>query len=361
MAGTNAVEHALHAQAASCATVGSPLYAALLEGLLADHRGSGLTAELLDGVSERPVHDAVPLRFLATGHLLALTGRAPRLARHYPSCGGSWHGAGGMDDVLTVDFLDIAAAHRDEFVAGLQRNVQTNEVGRAPVLASGLAWIAARHRLPIDQLEIGSSAGLLSRWDHYAYDTGRANGTLGDPASAVRFGPQWWTTAAPDLSVRPTVVRRRACDISPIDISSESGRATMLSFVWPDQIDRIDRMRAAFSVAATVALHVDAGDAGEWLTTQLAGGPATGAVTVVFHSIVWQYLPTGTRDAVRQALATAGAVATASNPLCWLRMEPVTREHADLRLTTWPGGDEIHLADVGYHGADIRWFAPPPR
>ena len=76
----------------------------------------------------------------------------------------------------------------------------------------------------------------------------------------------------------------------------------------------------------------------------------------MFHSIVWQYLPRPTRHAVRAALRLAGERAASSVPLCWLRMEPATPVHADLRATTWPGGEELVLAHVGYHGADVRWL-----
>ncbi len=355
------VGQALAAQAVSCANAGSPLYGTLLEGLGVDHAAGGITAELLEGVSDRPVHDAIPLRYLATAHRLALSGAAPSLAAQYPSCGGRWSAA----DDLTAAFLGTVAGNRNEFVAGLRRNVQTNEVGRAAVLASGFAWIGARYGLPTDQLEVGSSAGILSRWDHFAYDTG-AN-RCGDPSSALRFDPAWWcdsttdgrSAALPDLAAVRPVVRRRASDISPVDIITEAGRTTMASFVWPDQMARLERLRTAMQIAATSPLDLQRADAGAWLASELANGTAAGAVTVVFHSIVWQYLPTTTRDALSTALMVAGERATERNPLCWLRMEPAAATHADLRVTCWPGGETVHLADVGYHGTDIRWLAPP--
>jgi hypothetical protein len=206
----------------------------------------------------------------------------------------------------------------------------------------------------MDQLEIGSSAGLLSRWEHFAYDTGSSR--CGAPGSPLQFGPEWWSQGEPDLSSDPTVARHRACDIAPIDVSTELGRATMLSFIWPDQLPRIERLRAALSIAEAHPLTVDRADAGDWLTHQLRGGPADGAATVLFHSIVWQYLPSPTQDAVRAALSGAGAHAGRANPLCWLRMEPATATRAELRLTTWPGATEETLAQVGYHGAGIHWL-----
>jgi len=332
--------------------MGSALYGTLLKGLLRDYRSSGVTKSLLDGVTDRPFHHALALRYVATGHLIALEGNAPDLARHYPSCGGTWDGSKHVVD----DFLATVAANEAEFRRGVRRNVQTNEVGRAAVLTSGFSLIAKRHQLPLDLLEIGSSAGLLSLWNHYYYDTGES--TLGDDSSPVRFEPEWWSPPPPDLHDGVVVRSRRGSDISPIDVGLADDRTRMLSFLWPDQDVRIRRMKDALDVASRFPVRIDPMDAGDWLSLRLDDGPAPGAVTVVFHSIVWQYLSINTKDHVRTVLADAGARATSESPLCWLRMEPVDAAHADLRLTTWPGGTEEVLATVGYHGNNIRWLHP---
>jgi hypothetical protein len=60
---------------------------------------------------------------------------------------------------------------------------------------------------------------------------------------------------------------------------------------------------------------------------------------------------------MKAALQQAGEGATADTPLAWLRMEPAGGKHADLRLTSWPGGEEEVLATSGFHGEDIRWGA----
>ncbi len=337
-------------QAAQAERIGSPLYARLLEGLFADYNANGVTAELLEGVSDRPVHDALPLRYLATAHHLALRGEAGDLAQYYGSCGGVWQG-----EDLTPIFLEIVQRERETFARGLRRNVQTNEVGRAAVLASGFALIARRHRPELDVLEIGSSAGLLSRWDRYFYDTGRSR--LGDATSPLQFDASWWTDRVPQLGSDIDVVRRRASDVSPIDVSTHDGRLMMLSFVWPDQSERVERLRAALEVAQQYPLTVESADAGQWLADQFESGLHPDRATVVFHSIVWQYLSEATRTTLRDALFSAGGRATADTPLLWMRMEPATAAFADLRLTTWPGGLEEVLAEVGYHGAGVRWLA----
>jgi len=345
------IEH----QSESCARIGSPLYAALLTGLAGDLLSGGLTAELLEGVSDQPVHDAIPLRYLATAHRLALAGHAPELAAQYPSCGGRWNGS----DITDV-FLSAVALHRGEFVRGVLRNVQTNEVGRAAVLAAGFSAIADRTGLPLRTFELGGSGGLLSHWDRFGFRTGASGGSsTGDPGSTLQFGPEWYESPAPHLHPDIQVVARASVDISPIDVTTAEGRLSMLSFMWPDQLERFTRLHRAIEIACEHPLHVDAADAGTWLAGRLEPPSPSGVATVVFHSIVWQYLPQATKDTVRATLADAGSRTDRERPLHWLRMEPATRDHADLRLTTWTdggAGHEVVLAHVGYHGADVRWL-----
>ena len=84
--------------------------------------------------------------------------------------------------------------------------------------------------------------------------------------------------------------------------------------------------------------------------------PAPGVASVVFHSIVMQYLSAADRRRVASALAEAGSRATGRAPLAWLRMEP-GGEQAEVRLTLWPGGSERLIASAGFHGRPVRWLA----
>jgi hypothetical protein len=323
---------------------GSPLMARLLDAVLGDFDAGGVCAELLGARTERPLRDGVPLRLMGAVHRLVLEGRAPRLAAYYPSVGGGDTGDPGPALLATI------AEHRDAVVEGLGRGVQTNEVGRAAALVGGFAEVARRTGLPLRTLEVGASGGLLLRWDHYGYDTRRA--FLGDPASALQFTGVW-DGEPPDLAVDAFVATRRGCDVAPIDAGTDEGRLTLLSFVWPDQLDRIGRLRAALEVAARQPVAVDVADAGWWAAEQLAVAHP-GVATVLYHSIVLQYLDRASFEGLRGALYSAGEAATDDAPLAWLRMEPAGAV-ADVRLTMWPGGQEEVLATCGYHGQAIRW------
>jgi hypothetical protein len=276
-------------------------------------------------------------------HRIALDGRAPALARHYPSTGGE------PGDTMVADALATMAEHRAEVSVRLTEQVQTNEVARACALVGGFAEVSRRFRRPLALAEIGASAGLLLRWDRYRYDTGAQ--VAGDPDAALVFRGHW--TVAPDLSGLAPVAERGGCDIAPLDASDPNHQLRLLSFVWPDQVSRLERLRTALHGAAGLPVAIERADAGDWLAARLPHRPA-GVATVVYHAIVWQYLPRRSQDAVRSALARHGADARADTPLAWLRMEPAGPV-ADLRLTTWPGGHEEVLGTSGYHGTDVVW------
>ncbi|HET9602307.1 MAG TPA: DUF2332 domain-containing protein, partial [Acidimicrobiales bacterium] len=275
-----------------------------------------------------------------------LDGRAAELAQFYPSAGGLAAGD------PTPAFLAAVATHRPEVEDGLARGVQTNEVGRAAVLVAGFALVARRTGLPLRLREVGSSAGLLLRWERYRYVAGAVE--IGDPASPLVFDDVW-IDGPPDLSGPLAVADRRGCDVAPVDALSDDGRLTLMSFVWPDHIERLHRLRSALDLARGHPVSIDQADAGPWVETQIKPS-VPGTCTVVFHSIVLQYLPRESRHRMRAALEAAGAQATPGAPLAWLRMEPAGAV-ADVRLTCWPGGHEETLATAGFQGGDIRWFA----
>jgi hypothetical protein len=210
--------------------------------------------------------------------------------------------------------------------------------------------VARRTLLPLRVLEVGASAGLNLRFDEYCYLTGRR--PCGPVDSPVRFEGVWLGDP-PELPERFEVAERRGCDRNPLDPTTQDGRLTLLSYVWPDQVHRIDRLNAALEVARRVPVAIDDADAGAWVEAQLAR-EVPGQATVVCHSIVFQYLPADSRARLERALQEAGARASGAAPLAWLRMEPAG-ELAEVRLTTWPHGDDVLLGTAGYHGSPVWW------
>src|SRR4051795_13256755 len=79
----------LRAQAEQCALHGSPLTGAILYGAADDYDADGPTAELLRPHADDPSGSVPSLRLAGALHRLVLERRAPELALHYPSVGGT--------------------------------------------------------------------------------------------------------------------------------------------------------------------------------------------------------------------------------------------------------------------------------
>jgi hypothetical protein len=333
-------------QARACQVMGSPLYAHLLTTAAQDVLGGGPLADLMVPRVRPDRGDAAALRLMAAVHRLVLTRRAPRLALHYPSVGGT-------PDLTTVGatFLETVTDHLETLAADTERPCQTNEVGRAAGLLVGLLDITAATGLPLALREVGAAAGLNLRMDAWRYEL--PDGTIvGDPDGEVVLAGRWRTPPA-HADVGFHVVDRRGCDLAPIDPTTAEGRLAISASVWADQAERFARLGAALRTAARVPATVDAASASTWVPDHVRATP--GRVTVLYHSIVEEYLPAEERAAFHAAIGTAGGAATEDAPVAWLRMEPSSElRHHTVSLQLWPHAPEVrHLATTGAHGDDV--------
>ena len=341
----------------------SPLTERLLDDAAEDLRQGGVTSRIMAG-SERDREGTMPgLRFAGAVHRLVLEGRAPGLAKHYPS-------VGGQPDLPTLweDALPALGEHADLLRQRVQATVvQTNEPGRSAPLYGGLmvaaqeaAKAAGRH-VPfcVRLLEVGASGGLNLRPHHVGY---RLEDTvLGDPDSLLVLDPEWTGRPPADLSHRLRVVGRAGCDLSPVDVSTEDGRLHLSSFVWADQLGRWNRLRDALDLAATDPVKVERSAGPEWLAKQLARAERD-VLTVVWHSVVWQYVSPADRAMGRAVLADAAAKATPTTPLALLVFEPRRTDddyRFELLLKLWPAGISLNLGYGAGHGTPFTWDVTP--
>lgn len=333
-------------QANGCGHLGSPFYEFLLTKVAEDVERSGPAWGVLRETLNDPPDSAPALRLMGTVHRLVLQGELPKLARFYPSAGGR------VDAEQAWPAFRTALAERaDDIRSLLPRTVQTNEVGRAASIVGGFLTVARETGLSLRTLEVGASAGFLSRWDHYQYE---AHGLRwGDPGSPVNLCSFNSDIPLP-FEVSARVEQRLACDRNPVDVTTEEGRLTLTSYIWADQVHRVRLMKQACEVARRVPVTIDRRGAVDWVSDKLRD-PVSGAATVLFHSIVMQYLSDADRSRFESTIRTAGAGATKDAPLAWLRMEPADEE-AHVHLTLWPEGKEKLVATTGYHGHDVRWL-----
>jgi hypothetical protein len=335
-------------QARACDELGSPLYAALLRRAADDLDAGGVTAEVVSGYEAAPPGAAVSLRLLGSVHRLVLEGRASQLAPHYPSAGGRYvPGDAAADDQIWQGVRQVLLEWLDDVRDGLTRAPQTNETGRSLPLLGALALLSERtDGMPVRLVEIGCSAGLNLRAD----------------ALVGIHRPE-------DLAALPTgraydVVLRLGCDLDPVEPTTEDGRLTLMSYVWPDDRGRMERLRRALDVAAETPAEVRRVGAADLLRGL---DLEDGTVTVLWHSVMWQYLPAGERAEVTTERDRLVAAAGPERLFAHVSFEPpqVARGGPQdplafevwLRWATGDGRLEEELVGLAPpHGVPVQWL-----
>ena len=334
-------EEAMQFQADFCDANGAPVTAHVCRALAAGLDRTTATGIRVHDWPGDYIRDALPLRLVAPYHALFRSGKTAAFD--------------------TVDAIRAAtAAHDDWIVPWLDGPPQTNEPARSANFMAALLVLADRFDLPFELLEIGSSAGLNLLIDRYRYDLCRV--TAGPEASPVLIQPDWRGGPPPVADVCIDSVR--GVDIAPIDVTDPAAAERLMAYIWVDAPERSARLAAAISLIDAQPVNLVQGDAADWVEVLLAKPQAAGTCRVLMHSVVWPYLDSSRRDRIIAALERAAARATADTPIAWLRME-WDSEHTPhrIRVKTWPGGDDLHLANSHPHGAWIEWLArgaPPP-
>lgn len=346
MTGQHDVLQQFARQAAACEQMGSPFTAQLCR-VLAAHldRSTAFGQRILDWEGD-PFDDNVALRACGALHALARGGREPDLAALYPP-----HKT--TDHTLWVVLAELFTRNAVTLSLRLSSPPQTNEVARSGIILGGMLHAAEITKQPLEIFEIGASAGLNLGFDEYAYSLGQ--GRRWGPPRAPLIIDTIWRGNMPPLYAPLQVVGRHGCDLNPIDASSRQDRERLLSYVWADQVHRLARVEAALGLAAAEHRQVEQADAVEWLPRMLAVPQPGGVTRVLFHTVVWQYIPADKRQAIETLIARTGAAATRQRPFAHLAVEGDGQPEARVDLTVWPSGETVTLGRADFHGRWVDW------
>ncbi len=337
---------AFNAQADACENLDSPFTALLLrqvaKNLGDDHPVGAHLHNWPDYDNFRS--GAVALRLAGALHSLVLLKMDAELAKVYPP------------NICTPDELwkvvnCAMKQHHEHIIGWMTSPPQTNEIRRCNALIPAFHLIAKETGLPLLLSEIGASAGLNLNWDRYSM---QLDDQLWGPEDAVvQFNPDWDGPMPPHADI--SILERKGCDVNPLDPSSEQDRLRMLSYIWPDQFQRIENTKRAFDLAQETKNTVRKEDAITFLKHRLK--PQIGATRVIYHSIMWQYLSAKDQAEGEEMIRAAGADASAKTPIAWLRAEADERlaKGAAITLNIWPTGETRDLGRMDFHGRWINW------
>ena len=238
----------------------------------------------------------------------------------------------------------------------LNRSTQTNEPARCATLLP----VLARLPQPLALIEVGASAGLCLIPDRYGYDYG---GGLVRPATNQPDPPIFScvvNAATPIPIVPPRVTWRAGLDLDPIDISDPNQIAWLEALVWPEQMDRLAKLRAAIRIAGENKPRVVKGD----LRTDLAGLVAEApkdATLVVFHTAVLAYIcsPTEREEFARSVKSLCDFWISNKSPRILPEIAARARNQGPRGLFLMSvNGVPVGWADP--HGASLDWISQMP-
>jgi len=342
------VREAIEWQARHSENAGAPCTARVIRAELAILQTDTAIGRRMANWQGLSLADAMPLRVAGGLHWLFLSGEDRRLEPVY---------AGLLTEQSAID--DIVAAMAVEFDARLMPWLdgppQTNEAGRSASVMAALLWLSGKLGPRFELNEIGASAGVNTMMGRYAYDLG---GTRAGPSlSRMRIAPEWRGNPPPANPVE--IVAARGCDQAPVDLTDPDQALRLKAYVWADARERMARLDAAVALAEQASPELERTDAVEFVRRMLARPQDSGVTRVLFHTIVWQYLPAASQREIEGMMKAAGRVATAERPLAWIALETNRATFAhELRVRFWPGGDEAaHLANAHPHGAWVEWLA----
>ena len=300
---------------------------------------------------------AIPVLLFAAVHHELLRTSEPGLARFYPNL----HDGPAEGDAFAA-FREFAMRHADAVRATIAtRHTQTNEVGRCALFLPALALLETEVG-PLSLVDVGASAGLnllLDRF-HYRYEPGGAVG----PASTVHLtcstrGP------VPVPDALPRVAAAVGIDAFPIDLDDDDALRWLEACVWPDQIDRFERLVAAIDLARRVRPLVRRGDAVDALAATVVEAAASGHPTVT-NSWVLNYLTPEARQRYVAALDELGgrfdlSWVLAESPAQTTGLPVPTTDPAEeltvLSMVRWRSGrrEVTRLATCHPHGYWMHW------
>lgn len=341
------VAEALEWHASHCERADAPITARVIRSQLALMDSDTASGRRLKHWAGRGIEDALALRVAGGLHHLLLSGAEPRLEPVF---------TGLITDQQDVDAIvcDAARTFDHLLLRWFDGPPQTNEAGRSASVMGALLWLSGRLGPKFELNEIGASAGINTMMARFFFDLGGT--AVGPNLSSIRIVPEWRGTAPPANPVE--IVAADGCDIAPIDLADPAQAERLKAYVWADSRERMARMDAVIAMAKRMPPDLARMDAGEFVAKRVAAPQETGVTRVLFHTIMWQYMPLSTREAITAAMEEAGSAATADKPLAWIGLE-TNREtfRHELEVRYWPGGEDVvKLAEAHPHGAWVEWL-----
>lgn len=333
----------------------SPMYAELAYGV-------SLDPDLLAIAAQKRRRQPAPNMLFAAVQYLLLSGddAGHPLAAHYPIVSGAER---PMEPAFP-HFRDFCLTHREQILELIQTHrTQTNVVRRCTCLLPAFSIVQRESGRPLALIDVGASAGLNLNVDRYRYRYlrgGHETASWGREDARVSLEAELRGTGElPPLADELLVWFRGGIDLNPIDLTDPDELRWLRALIWPEHVERHQRLIDSAAELAASPVDLRAGDAVELLPEMIAETPLDAALTVYSTVALYQF-PAESRRRLIETLTQKSR----ERPVWLVTLELFLDDVADtkdpqLAITRFVDGEWERqlLARSSPHGWWIEWAA----
>ncbi len=324
-------------------TTGSDMYQFLSKKIASD-------SELLTLAATADQSQPVPNLFLAAVNFLLYKIPSASLCHFYPNHSGKKFYEDGFFEAFKLFCIENAPQMTQIMNTRL---VQTNEVRRCALLLPAIIHVSECAQSEIVLFDVGASSGLNLLLNQYFYQY--SDGTsIGDANSHLKISCEIKNGHLP-LNQMPKIVKRVGIDLNPIDLNDPDEKLWTLSLVWPDQAERIRRLKSAIQILKNNPVELHKGDATKLLPSIMKNIPANLPVCVM-HSFTLNQFTTEARESFEKMLC----LASKERDVWRVGLEWLGTESPQIILDHYISSELVErkkLANCHQHGEWIDWLA----
>lgn len=323
-------------------TAGSDMYQFLSKKIASD-------AELLALASTADQSQPVPNLFLATVNFLLYKDSTQKLRQFYPNHSGKPF----SQKDLFENFKSFCLENSEKMIQIMKsRLVQTNEVRRCALLLPAVAEVAKEVQSEIALVDVGTSSGLNLLLDQYFYQYSDGT-TIGKTDSRLKISCTVQNGKL-KLDQLPKIGKRIGVDLNPIDLKDSDEVLWTLSLVWPDQVERVERLKSAIQVLNQHPVELRKGDGTVVLPKLTTEIPQNMAICVM-HSFTLNQFSAEARNAFENLLCELSN----QRDIWRISLEWLGTESPQMNLDHYSTGKLAQrktLAICHQHGEWINWL-----
>ena len=232
--------------------------------------------------------------------------------------------------------------------------VQTNEVRRCSALMAAAGFAYQQTGRPLALIDIGTSSGLNLLMDRYKvqFSNGEA---IGNGASSLTLQTRVEGTPSFRL-MTPQISFRYGIDLNPIDLNDEDEMMWALSLIWPDQLERLQRLQTAALILKQNPVTLKRGNALS-LSSRIAQEIPESSCLCFMHSFVLNQFTPEDRLKFEEVLKNISKRREAFR----ISFEWIDTEKPEIVLEHFFAGQKKSrqvLAQAHHHGEWIKWLQP---